>query len=171
MTERVTKLISYIAIVAAAATALHFSAPVSEVTQPVSFPHDKHVGLNIGCVACHASALDESRASVPSAAACKLCHRADRSFPATPPQLMSFIASAQDIPWNPVQTLPNHVYFSHRRHAGIAKLACGECHGDVGSAGKPISRAYFLSGEAGMAQCIACHRKTGATEDCLACHR
>lgn len=171
MPEALTKFISYLMLGAAALAAVHFSWQEPEMTQPVSFPHDKHVGLNVGCVACHTGAMDETRARVPSTDACKLCHRVERSFPATPPQLASFIASAQQIPWNQAQKMPDHVYFSHRRHVGLGKIACAQCHGDIGSSQQPITRAYLRTGEAGMAQCIDCHRKTGASKDCLACHR
>ena len=170
MRDTLTKLLSYVLVVTAAYAAVHFSYGRG-VTQPAPFPHARHVELNIDCVACHAGASEAAHARIPSIHTCKLCHRADRSFPSTPPRLAAFIISGRNIPWNQAQKLPDHVYFSHRRHVTVAKLGCGECHGDVGAAVQPISRAYLQTGEAGMAQCIDCHRTRGASQDCLACHR
>lgn len=171
MREMFFKLLSYVLVVGGAYAAIQFSWYGREVAQPAPFPHARHVALNVSCAACHTGSSEGMRARLPSIQSCKLCHRVDRTFPSTPRQLAAFTASGQNIPWNQAQKLPAHVYFSHRRHIVAAKLNCVECHGNVGGAMQPISRAYLSSGEAGMAQCIDCHRKRGASEDCLACHR
>jgi len=171
MRELLGRILSYAVFGIAAYGAIAFSWPVPEVPQPVGFSHAKHVNLNIDCQACHTGVLEGAQARLPSTKACALCHRADGGFPKTPGDLAGFIAEQEEIPWNQAQKMPDHVYFSHRRHVKNAKLGCESCHGDVAAAAQSITRAYLQTGEAGMTECINCHRQRNASTDCLACHR
>lgn len=161
-----------LAICAVVAVGVIFvSIPEAAVEQPVAYPHAKHIDLNIACVACHTGALEGSHAGIPRSATCALCHKAELSFPPTPPELAALLQKGEEIPWKQVHIAPRHVYFSHRRHAGIAKIDCVDCHGDVKTMEAPFARRKFAGGTEGMARCVACHRKENVTTDCLSCHR
>lgn len=170
MSETLNRLVTYVIFVGAAYAVMVSSWPVPEVPQPAAFPHAKHVALNIHCVACHTGAQSEKRAGLPSTETCALCHRVDRPFPPTPPELATFMLSKQEISWVQVQRVPRHVYFSHRRHVKVGKVDCEKCHGAISAAVQAVTRSYFPSGEPGMMQCVDCHRRENVTTDCLSCH-
>lgn len=131
--------------------------------------HSKHVGLNMDCAACHIGARDSAYAGLPSVDTCAKCHRSDREFPPTPPELMEYIDSGTEIPWVRVNRLPGHVYFSHETHVKYGHFDCGECHGDMKDPVNPVERPLVQTPK--MAVCIECHRQQHASTDCLACHK
>ena len=170
MWKWLSKTIAFFVLAVASVGAVWLSWPVPEVLQPTAFPHAKHVALRMICVSCHTGAFQEARAGIPSTQVCALCHKVDRTFPPTSQQLAAFIRSGQEIPWKPVEQLPRHVYFSHRRHVKVAGLNCANCHGNVGAKVEPVTQSHFSKGEAGMMQCVDCHRRERVTTDCLGCH-
>ncbi|MBI4243022.1 MAG: cytochrome c3 family protein [Planctomycetes bacterium] len=139
--------------------------------QPVEYNHSKHVALGIDCSSCHTGATDGTHAGIPSTSTCALCHKIDRDFPSTPPQLARYIKGGEEIPWIQLHKAPRHIYFSHQRHVKLGKLDCAVCHGDVKTMEKPFGKSYFPSGLTGMNKCVACHLKEKVTTDCLSCHR
>lgn len=171
MSKRLLQLIFYSAFTAAVVTGIHSSWSAADIIQPLPFPHDKHVDLNVQCLSCHVGAMESPQAGIPSAEICALCHRTDRDFPATPSELAAFIDEGREIPWKQIHKLPRHVYFSHRRHVALGKIECSTCHGDLESAVEPVTRAQFPAGLDGMMQCVDCHRREGVGTDCLGCHR
>ena len=58
------------------------------------------------------------------------------------------------IEWIRIHNLPDHVYFNHSQHAGVAGLACRECHGQVQDMDR-VTQVTDLS----MGWCINCHRQ------------
>lgn len=171
MAERLLGVIAYVALGGAAIAVVWSSWPASAVSQPLPFPHEKHMALDMECASCHTGALREAGAGIPSAHTCALCHRTDRAYPPTPPELADYLLTGKSIPWVQVHRVPRHVYFSHRRHVVLAGLACEECHGEIRSAAQPVTRPYFPMGQAGMDRCVDCHRREKVTTDCLSCHR
>jgi hypothetical protein len=142
------------------------------VRQPVPFPHDRHVALGMACEACHSGAREGVHAGIPPTYFCANCHRPDRSSPPTGPELSRYLESGTEIPWIQVHRTRRFVYFSHRRHAGIANLDCAQCHGDVQSRSTPFTEPFApTTGMPGMLRCLSCHRAEGVTVDCAACHR
>jgi len=151
-------------IVLAAAAAWMVVLPPAPAVQPVSFSHAKHVG--VACRVCHGGAEDSARAGIPQGDTCLKCH-------ATAPKglnlaLWGEIEHGGRLPWTRVTRVPDHVYFSHRRHVALAKLECASCHADVGRRHAPPGRAPV---RLDMDTCLACHRTEGASQDCAACHR
>lgn len=117
------------------------------------FSHQAHLAAGVACENCHPSVREEPFAGRPGSETCRMCHRDDR----TGTRLV-----------HAVQTLPEHVFFSHRRHVKVARIACAVCHGGLGSTdGIPPRPPVDLS----MEFCVACHHAAGASEDCIACHR
>jgi hypothetical protein len=138
--------------------------PQAPLAQGMSFNHQRHAGM--ACSACHRGVESSAQAGLPTVAICQNCH-------ATAPN-----ASAEDWweavsrggpeRWRQLTTVPPHVMFSHRRHVGIARLACASCHGEVGSRTAPPGRALV---KVEMSSCVSCHSREGASEDCASCHR
>jgi c(7)-type cytochrome triheme protein len=144
--------------------------PFSEgIKQPVAFTHAMHMGLNMSCISCHTGAAEEMYAGVPSVRACALCHRTERSYPSTPPELVKYLEGNEEIPWIRLFALPDYVYFSHKRHAK-AQIACEVCHEEVGQSTQPIPGIKFHGMDL-MNTCVDCHKQKQARMDCFTCHR
>lgn len=136
--------------------------------QPVQYNHKKHIELGLECGQCHSGIAEgRARAGLPGVETCAACHASDDADPKLR-VLRGFISENRPIPWKRVYRVPEHVYFSHRRHAGLASLDCAVCHGEMAKLETPVARqAVPIS----MGRCVACHRSRGVTNDCLACHR
>lgn len=134
--------------------------------QPIAYNHKVHLDAGMECQTCHTGIAEGlANARLPTIDICLTCHESDDS-PKTKP-IRDYAAKKQAIPWQRVYNVPNHVFFSHRRHVGAAKLDCALCHGDMKKMETPVARpAVTIS----MSRCIACHRKSKASVDCLACH-
>lgn len=134
--------------------------------QPIAFPHTIHVSkLNLPCNFCHIY-VDRSRhAGAPSLETCMSCHRAIATDREEIQKLTRYYEEKRPVEWNRVHSLPEHVYFSHKRHVK-AGVDCSECHGKVGTM-KKIRRVGSLK----MGWCVSCHRARGAPLDCTTCHK
>lgn len=175
-----------------AATGYPLPAVAVDRSQPVAYPHDRHVVLGMECAACHFGAETGNHAGLPPTAFCASCHlltpapspasegtnaTAAAASPAagkwaapTPPPMAAFLKANLEIPWKQFQRAPRHVFFSHRRHVVIAKLDCAVCHGDMAARSEPVTHAVFPTHLPGMNRCVACHLKEKVSTDCLACH-
>lgn len=139
------------------------------VTQPIAFNHNLHVSdLGLECVDCHRYVLTGARATIPNIDVCGECHIEALGDSLEEKRLIAFVESGELIPWQKVYRVPDHVYFSHRRHAAIGGIACERCHGNMAERTQPVSRpAVRLT----MNACIECHDEAGVTNDCILCHR
>ena len=134
------------------------------IRQPLNFDHAKHGPM--ACVVCHQGVETSTRAGYPADDVCVECHQtaprangADAVWPKT--------SGAPRIAWARVNRMPDHVFFSHRRHVVLANLDCASCHGDVGKRSTPPSApATRLN----MGTCESCHDRENANNDCAACH-
>lgn len=159
--------IGLLALAAVVATAL-LVRPGSVGSQPLLFNHRLHIEeLGAECTDCHLYAASGVRATIPNLEVCAGCH--DEALTESPEEarLLERIRQGEPIPWRKVYWVPDHVYFSHRRHTAIAGLECQRCHGAVEQMAVPIiRRAVRLD----MESCMSCHRDTGVSNDCLLCH-
>ena len=156
--------LAFAGIVAGVAAAWLLLLPPAPAAQPLAFNHAKHRGM--ACTVCHRGAEEAARAGIPQGDTCLKCHA---SAPLARAQgLWDAAAKGADLPWVRVTRVPEHVYFSHRRHVRLARLECGSCHGDIGVRTAPPGRAAT---RLDMDSCIACHRREDASQDCAACHR
>ena len=140
------------------------------ITQPIEYNHKIHVEeAELTCVDCHLSVETMSSAMIPNIEICMDCH-SDEPFSDSPEEikLLKYIEEEQQIPWQKIYSVPNHVYFSHRRHVTIGDLECSNCHGNVEELETP---APYPSWEPTMENCIDCHKQYKVTFDCLSCHR
>jgi len=147
-------------------TSLASAAPV----QPIPFNHRVHAQAGVQCLFCHSSALRSDVAGLPSMQKCMGCHQtiaADREPVKT---LTDYWQRQEPIHWQPVNTMPDFVFFSHQPHLG-AGLGCEGCHGNVGQmdiARQPVNMD--------MGWCLDCHLKQPSEKaarlvDCLLCHK
>ncbi len=148
------------------------SAP-AQVTQPIPFNHRIHKDNGLTCEICHQSVFEKPAAGIPRVALCMGCHSGDiTQNPAAQPYIESIRRHAEagtEMGWVRLYTLPHHVYYSHRRHTAIAGLACDTCHGDIGERDTPP--AYPIARTLEMDNCMECHERLGAENQCAWCHR
>ncbi len=162
-----TLILIAIGLVVGAGSALSWT--FRSVDQPLAFNHRLHVeDVGADCTDCHLYALTGVRATIPNIQSCVDCHPESLTESAEEARLIEFIEAGQPIPWKKVYWVPDHVYFSHRRHAALGEIACGVCHGPVGARDQPVTRALV---EMSMDACMNCHEETDASNDCIACHR
>ena len=138
-------------------------------SQPILYNHKKHVGdAGLTCFDCHTKVMTNEKASIPNIEICENCHKEAMTDSKEEAKLVRYISKKEKIHWIQVHRLPDHAYFSHRRHVAMGKVACQECHGNVPEMTLPFTKPWV---ELKMKFCIQCHKKKHVTTDCAACHR
>lgn len=136
------------------------------IEQPIPFSHRIHAGeKQIGCVFCHAQAIDTDVAGVPPMELCMLCHSKIIIYYSPIVKLRSYYDKKVPIPWNRVNVLQEFVFFSHQTHIQSG-VDCGKCHGDIKQMDRVSMKEPFK-----MGFCVQCHRDTEVSHDCYMCHR
>jgi hypothetical protein len=97
-----------------------------------------------------------------------MCHRAPQGDSAEAARVTELLEAGDPLRFNKLFRLPDHVFYTHRRHVGIAELECSNCHGAIAETERPPDRALV---RVSMDSCMDCHRERGQTLDCNACHR
>lgn len=139
------------------------------VSQPVAFNHRKHTSdLGLGCEFCHQYVATGAHAGLPDAQICGACHQAQQGESPEAARVTELLARGDPLRFNKLFRLPSHVFYTHRRHAGIAKLECKACHGGIADTDRPPSRPLVRMR---MSVCLRCHQSQGQSVDCVACHR
>jgi len=162
------------------------------IDQPLAeFSHKRHVSkAGIACSACHQHFENSTRPGIPPMSVCWECHKdgpKDDQGKLLPGivKLHDYYNRQKSIEWNRIHTLPDHVYFSHKRHVkalsqkwGLTlhqggqgnlvdqKKLCSTCHGEVWQMDK-VHQVRSLT----MGWCLSCHRQNGAPIDCWTCHK
>ncbi|MBI1746506.1 MAG: cytochrome c3 family protein [Acidobacteria bacterium] len=139
----------------------------TEIRQPIRFNHKKHVQGGLECSGCHQTVKDQATAGRPETSLCMTCHEASVTKNPEENLIREYAQRHEEIPWQRVIKLPDHVFFSHRRHVSTEKLDCTSCHEAIGQSSEPPSRPIKFS----MDSCLACHQKMKASVDCVACHK
>ncbi|MEW6488009.1 MAG: cytochrome c3 family protein [Thermodesulfobacteriota bacterium] len=138
------------------------------VTQPIAFNHRLHVeGNGLECVECHVYVLTQTFAGLPSLERCLECHETAVTDSAEEEKIRELAARGETLVWKRLYEVPDHVYSSHRRHVVAGGIDCAECHGPVAATTRPPARPLRALT---MDFCMDCHRRRGASNDCLACH-
>ena len=139
------------------------------IEQPIAFNHNLHVvELEMECVDCHLYALNGVRATIPNIEVCADCHDEVLSESAAEARLVEYIIDDERVPWRKIYWVPEHVYFSHRRHTKLGGVECETCHGLMGERVEPAKRPLV---RITMKRCLRCHEESGVSNDCLLCHR
>jgi cytochrome c553 len=128
--------------------------------QPIKFSHKVHAGANrIDCKYCHHLAEFSKSAGIPAMELCMNCHMIVREGTRSGKFEIAKVIEANEtkkpVEWIRLHNLPDHVFFSHAQHVGIAKVDCKQCHGAV--AEMDIMRQQS---DLSMGWCINCHRQT-----------
>jgi hypothetical protein len=159
--------IGLLALAAAALLGIPFRTP--PVAQPVAFNHRTHAkDLKLDCQFCHQYVTGGAHAGLPDAKVCVMCHQVRQGRSTEAARVTELLARGDSLRFNKLFRLPSHVNFTHRRHVGIAKLACESCHGAIADRQRPPERPLVTIR---MAFCLDCHRAKGQSVDCVACHR
>ncbi len=128
--------------------------------QPIKFSHKVHAGANkIDCKYCHTTAEYSKSAGIPAMEVCMNCHILVREGSRSGKFEIAKVVEANEtktpVQWVRLHNLPDHVFFSHAQHVGVAKVDCQKCHGQVQE--MDIMRQ---NSDLSMGWCINCHRDT-----------
>jgi len=128
--------------------------------QPIKFSHKVHAGANkIDCKYCHHTAEYSKSAGIPAMELCMNCHVLIREGARSGKFEIAKVVDANQnqtpVQWIRVHNLPDHVFFSHAQHVGIAKVDCQKCHGQVQD-----MDIMKQNSDLSMGWCINCHRQT-----------
>ena len=142
-----------------------------ELQQPINFNHKKHIEQGVECETCHIYIKKESFAGLPELQTCLECHESPVTKSPEEEKIRSFAKKGTILEWKRIYRIPQHVYFSHRRHVAFANLECKVCHGAIGDTVKPPLKPLKILM---MNDCIDCHnksQKSKVTSDCIDCHK
>lgn len=114
---------------------------------------------------CHTIRPPGDAAGFPAESTCMGCHASIRKDSDAIRTLAASAAQKKPVVWARVYRLPRTVYFSHEIHHKKAKIDCDVCHG-------PVAERDALGQEKSiaMADCMACHDRYRASNDCNLCH-
>lgn len=126
--------------------------------QPIKFSHQVHSGEHgIDCQYCHTISKFSPSAGIPSNNTCLNCHNVIREGTNSGRFEINKIhraeASGLAVEWIRIHKLPDHSFFSHAQHVGVAGIECQDCHGPVESM-DILAQHSDLS----MGWCLSCHR-------------
>jgi len=143
--------------------------PTEAVAQPVQFNHEKHVGdVGLECSTCHEYFNAGEHSGLPSLSTCQGCHEEALTESPEEQRLLDLIATDPQVTFRKLFRLPDHAYYSHRRHVAVAGLQCGTCHGPIEATTVPPQYPLVRMT---MATCISCHEEQNVATDCTDCHR
>ena len=180
----------------------------SPIVQPLQLNHKIHLENEppegqekITCKTCHKYYDTRIVAGRPSIETCLSCHTTSSKQKEKKPEmdkLLEFGKRGEEISWKRIYDLPDHVFFSHRRHTSVPQyspdgeaaesrkehkdeekdkeggkqnrepIKCEVCHGPIA---KTVIPPPAPLNEITMEFCINCHKQEHVTVDCIACHR
>ena len=141
--------------------------PSRAVIQPITFNHATHTEA-LECETCHLYPTQRAHSGLPGLSTCLQCHEEPQTDSSQEEKIAKLAAAGQEDVFRKLFRLPDNVFYTHRRHVGIAGLECVVCHGQIAqSESPPASPLVRIT----MAMCIDCHRRSGAPTDCTRCHR
>jgi hypothetical protein len=139
------------------------------VPQPIAFNHMLHTEtLGLACEFCHQYVQTSAHSGLPDATTCSICHSVPQGTSEEAAKVTQLVEAGDPLRFNKLFRLPDHVFYTHSRHVGIAELPCENCHGEIAQTERPPERPLV---RVTMEFCMDCHREQGQTEDCTACHR
>ena len=147
------------------------------LTQPVRFSHTLHARQDVACATCHFTGPGGAFSGFPALSVCAGCHPAPTGGKGEDEKeidklVNTYVLTGRSVPWLSSQRQPGHVFFAHGPHL---PLGCPACHPDMRRTDSPDIVRNAVSGSTlqamSMARCRACHRESGAADECLACHR
>lgn len=165
---KVPVLLVVLAAMAVVAWLLAIKAAAPAIVQPIAFNHQKHLTAGVACDTCHQYAERYAVAGFPATEVCLACHAAPLTDSPEEEKVRAYGERGEEIPWAQVHALPDHSFFSHRRHVTLGKLDCAVCHGDMAQQTMPVTRPVVALT---MDWCMGCHERRKVTNDCNTCHK
>lgn len=143
--------------------------PKRAVEQPIAFNHRKHVEeVGMECGDCHLYFETGEHSGLPALSLCLECHEEAVTDSPEEEKIRQLAEAGRDDVFRKLFRLPDHAFYSHRRHVGAAGIDCTVCHGDIAaSTSPPPVPAIRIT----MDFCLDCHRNSGTAVDCTDCHR
>ncbi len=188
--------------------AIGYALRPAPIVQPIQMNHIIHLESEppegqekITCITCHKYYNTRIVAGRPSIQTCLSCHTTSSKGNEKRPELdklLEYDKRGEKIFWERIYDLPDHVFFSHRRHTSIPQrssegaavesrkkhkdeekdrasgkqiqepIKCEVCHGPIAETVTPPPAPL---NEITMEFCIGCHKQENVTADCIACHR
>ncbi len=143
--------------------------PSPNVVQPIAFNHQLHTGeLEMTCDICHQFYSSGKHSGLPSLASCMDCHEEPLTESPEEQKIRDLAAAGQDDVFRKLFKMPDHVFYSHRRHAELGEIACETCHGAVATSSVPPQRPLV---RVSMNSCVECHEREQVSSECTSCHR
>jgi len=139
--------------------------PAKLITQPIAFSHRQHAQAGMKCESCHQILAANGKMQIPGVADCRACHQSIRADSPAIRKLAQIQRDDDLISWIRVYTLPDFVFFDHRKHISAASVACAVCHASV------KDRDVLLQEkDISMVACVDCHKLRKAPLNCDLCH-
>ncbi len=175
-------------------TISYFIVPIilyASKDQPFQFSHIIHLEqVADGCNSCHTFDENGLFNGIPTIEICRECHDEEPlGNDKNEIELVKYIKSNTQIPWEVYSRQPDCVFFSHIIHTK-ANINCCVCHGDHGKSNNiktyeynrisGYSRdiwGYSILGTGSqpermkMDTCYTCHRKNDIRDACFVCHK
>lgn len=142
-------------------------ASTDRIKQPIAFNHKIHAENGLECLDCHPYFEEHQSSGKPTIEVCSGCHEEPLGESEEEEKLIEYISAGKEIDWQRLYSVPEDVYFSHRRHVVLGGLECQMCHGSIGESLQPPSRPKKIT----MKMCINCHEEKEVNNDCISCHR
>jgi len=139
-----------------------------EIVQPIEYSHFVHFNeLGMDCTDCHLGVEDKINATLPSLEICASCHEDMNGESDAEARVVEAVTNNEPIQWQRIYHLPDHVFFSHRRHVKSGKISCKVCHGEVENLHNPPRKQIV---PIAMNRCMKCHDNKSISNDCITCH-
>lgn len=139
-----------------------------EIVQPIEYNHYVHFNdVGLDCTDCHLGVEDKINATIPTIEICSSCHEDMNGESEAEAQVVEAVSNEDEIPWQRIYVLPDHVFFSHRRHVKSGKISCKVCHGEVENLHSPPRKQIV---PITMGRCMKCHDNKSISNDCITCH-
>jgi hypothetical protein len=142
-------------------------AASKKIKQPIEFNHKIHADNGLECLDCHPYYKSNASSGRPSLGRCAECHEEPLGESEAEKEVVRHIKDGTEIEWQRLFTIPEDVYFSHRRHVVLGEIPCKTCHGNIGESQSPPLSPKQIS----MKRCMKCHREREVNNDCISCHR
>lgn len=189
------------------AASIGYSLRPSPIIQPIQQNHKIHLESEppkgqekITCKTCHKYYDTRIVAGRPLLETCLSCHTTSSEKKEKKPELdkiLEYDKRGEEIPWKRIYNIPDHVFFSHRRHTSLAQyspegeaaesrkehkheekdkeegkqirepIKCEVCHGPIAETVSPPTAPL---NEITMEFCIDCHKQENVSVDCIECH-
>ena len=142
--------------------------PTTEVIQPIAFNHQKHTNeLDLGCDTCHEYLQVGRHGGLPTLETCLMCHEEPQGKNPEEARIRELAAQGKTAVFAKLFRLPEHAYYSHRRHAIVAAIPCATCHGPIAETTAPPTAPLV---RVNMKFCISCHERSSVETGCTSCH-